>query len=580
MISAARPQPSPIASSAKRRVVVIGGYGVFGGRLVRRLLDDGRFDVVVAGRSRTKAETFAARVGGTPAELDVTAGSFANRLTALAPWCVVDAAGPFQLTKDSGYPVARAALACKAHYIDLSDDPTFTVQIADLNQAAKAADCVVISGASTVPAISSAALDELTRDLRDVRLVRSFITPGNRAPRGLSVIRAILAQAGQKRRYWRDGAKAADIAWGKVVRRDVGLLNGPTLGTRWASPIGAPDLELFADRYRARSVDFNAGLELSIMHWGLWALTFPVRWGWLKSLNFIARPVRFAATLLYPFGSDRGGMRVDAYGVTADSEARHYRWDLVAEDGDGPEIPAIPAFVAVSKLADGDYAPGARPAVGTMSLAEFTDACKPFAIQSDTQVSGYARVFPTIIGRSFETLPQPVRALHDVIGTRVWVGSARSERGTSLIARTVAWFIGLPPSADETPVTVVMQREGRSETWTRTFGKATFRSTLTPSDEPGFVVERFGALHFTLHLRPDGDRLYYDVKGARAFGVVPLPRWLTPVSETHEFVHQTGEPGFSVRVTLPVGGLLFAYEGRLRPWAAEAGCTQHAIAAK
>ena len=44
------------------RVVVLGGYGVFGGRLARLLLRDG-IDVWVAGRDLAKAETFTRRYG-------------------------------------------------------------------------------------------------------------------------------------------------------------------------------------------------------------------------------------------------------------------------------------------------------------------------------------------------------------------------------------------------------------------------------------------------------------------------------------------------------------------------------------
>ncbi|MEL6422459.1 MAG: hypothetical protein AAFQ42_08455, partial [Pseudomonadota bacterium] len=44
--------------SAPPRVLVIGGYGVFGGRLVDALLETSDVDVVVAGRARSKAERF------------------------------------------------------------------------------------------------------------------------------------------------------------------------------------------------------------------------------------------------------------------------------------------------------------------------------------------------------------------------------------------------------------------------------------------------------------------------------------------------------------------------------------------
>jgi nucleoside-diphosphate-sugar epimerase len=45
------------------RVVILGGYGVFGSRLAELLLRDGH-DVWIVGRSLEKAQALAARIGG------------------------------------------------------------------------------------------------------------------------------------------------------------------------------------------------------------------------------------------------------------------------------------------------------------------------------------------------------------------------------------------------------------------------------------------------------------------------------------------------------------------------------------
>ena len=46
------------------KILIIGGYGTFGGRLVRLLNDDKDLDILIAGRSGSKARAFAVRVGG------------------------------------------------------------------------------------------------------------------------------------------------------------------------------------------------------------------------------------------------------------------------------------------------------------------------------------------------------------------------------------------------------------------------------------------------------------------------------------------------------------------------------------
>ncbi|MBT2129954.1 NAD-dependent epimerase/dehydratase family protein [Aliiroseovarius lamellibrachiae] len=52
------------------RVLILGGTGVFGSRLARMLIEDGR-DVTVTSRSLARAQAFTKTNGGTPLALDV-----------------------------------------------------------------------------------------------------------------------------------------------------------------------------------------------------------------------------------------------------------------------------------------------------------------------------------------------------------------------------------------------------------------------------------------------------------------------------------------------------------------------------
>ena len=163
------------------RVVILGGYGVFGGRLARLLLRDGH-EVWIAGRSRERAERFAAEHGGKPLEIDLR-GDLAPILSP-APDVVVDAAGPFQAYGDDPYRVARFCLRHRIGYLDLSDDATFTKGISELDGLAMGSGCFALSGASSVPAVSSSAVAALATDLDEIEIIETAILPGNRAPRG------------------------------------------------------------------------------------------------------------------------------------------------------------------------------------------------------------------------------------------------------------------------------------------------------------------------------------------------------------------------------------------------------------
>jgi len=248
------------------------------------LAKDARFDVLVAGRSLEKAEMFCKIHGGTPALLDLNDEDIDARIAALNPCIVIDAAGPFQAYEDrTPYRLARAALACKAHYLDLSDDAEFTSGISTLNDHALEAECIVLSGVSSVPALSSSIVSALAKDMADIHTIESTILPGNKAPRGLSVIRAIVGQSGAPLKIWQDNQWTHEKGWSKRKTLNLSVPDTPPIKNRWASLIGAPDLALFPAYFKAGTVRFRAGLDLKLMHGGLAFLSLPVRWGWLQT---------------------------------------------------------------------------------------------------------------------------------------------------------------------------------------------------------------------------------------------------------------------------------------------------------
>ena len=108
------------------RVLVLGGYGQFGRRIVGALARDAGLELIVAGRDEAKAQALVdaltdARATLSAAVLDIER-NFAEALAHLRPDVVVHTAGPFQ---QRGYGVASATLAAGAHYIDLADGRAF-----------------------------------------------------------------------------------------------------------------------------------------------------------------------------------------------------------------------------------------------------------------------------------------------------------------------------------------------------------------------------------------------------------------------------------------------------------------------
>ncbi len=535
------------------KVLVLGGYGVFGGRLARLLLQDG-VEVIVAGRNVKKAAAFTDSYGGTALLIDI-AGDL-SPIAMVAPAIVVDAAGPFQSCGDDPYRVARFCIEHGLNYLDLSDDADFTTGITALDEAAKEAGCFALSGVSSVPAISAAAVRALSEGLSELQIIESALAPGNRAPRGRSVTASILSQTGEPLNVWRGGAWRQQRGWsdGKTVSF------GPKFKRR-ASLIGAPDLKLFPQAFGARSVIFRAGLELNLMHSGLAFLGFLRAWRLLPKLSAFLAPLLWMSRWLEPFGSDQGAMAVDVTGLEAGQAVRR-RWQIIARKGDGPFIPAVPARAIIRKYMS--VAPGARPCLFDLSLPEIESAMDNLSVEFERSSSKEPMLFQKALGEKWDALPTSVRRLHSVQDMECFSGSAKVTRGRSLIARLVAWLVGFPRAGENVPVTVTITRTPFGETWERNFASRKFRSHLSSSPRPFHCHERFSVFTYELELPVGDESLFFPVRRGWFLGI-PLPSFLLPRSEAREY-DMNGVFHFDVALYAPFDrSLIVRYEGYAKP---------------
>ena len=365
-----------------KTVLILGATGLFGGHLARQLLECGRYDVICAGRSEAKLAAFTTANGGRFVAFDRAHPESA--LNSTKPFVVVDAAGPFQDYGNQPYGFARACLTAGAHYLDIADAPDFVQNISSLDTIAKASSLCAISGASTTPALSSAVVAELSTDLDSLIQIETTILPGNKTPRGLSVMRAILGQIGQPMPLWEHNTWNKAIGWSRLTK--VGLKVGTTeLPRRPASLINTPDA-LLAAHFKARTVLPRAGLELGLFHHTLRLARFLVQTGLVKSLAPLSRPAHRVAGWFEGMGSSVGGMRVAVIGT---QNNRHIKreWDLIANDGHGPKIPVQPAALLIDHLSDGKIPSGARPCIGELELHELEAAMARFGARSEIRTT-------------------------------------------------------------------------------------------------------------------------------------------------------------------------------------------------
>lgn len=337
------------------KVVVLGGNGNFGARICRGLGDENDLEVLPAGRGP-----------GSRLQLDLASADFAARLKEASPAIVIHCAGPFQ---GQDYRVAHAALAAGAHYIDLADGRGFVARFSDdLDAQARAAGRLAVCGASTLPALSSAVVDELGKRFREIHDVRIAIAPGQRAPRGAATIAAVLSYCGKPFQWLADGQWRDAWGWQELAR-----LRFAGLGMRWAAACDVPDLALFPERYRAlRTVQFRAALEFSAQHFALWLAAALRRCGVPLPLERWAGPLERIASTLDRFGGEKAGMLVSVTGEKADRTRARAEWHLTVEATTGPEIPCLPAILLTRRLAKrAPVGPGAFACMGLLRLADF-----------------------------------------------------------------------------------------------------------------------------------------------------------------------------------------------------------------
>ena len=363
------------------RILILGGYGLFGGRISRTLARDAGLTVIVAGRDRQRAERHVAtfddhRAGIETAAIDTQAEDFAQQLAALRPDVVIDTAGPFQ---GRDYRVAEAALAAGAHVVDLADGRDFVRGIHALDDRARAAGRWVISGASSVPGLTAAVVETHLDRFSTLESVESAIAPGNRTPRGWATTLAILGYTGHPFRVLRDGTWRTAHGWQSLRRLKV-----DGVGARWVARCEVPDLEVLPARYPTlRTVDFRAGLELRRMHFGLWLGSWCVRVGLLDTLTRCARPLFAMSEFWQGIGSDTGFIRMTLRGRGHDNQPHALEWTLIARNGDGPQIPATAAVVLARKLARGELpGSGAKPCLDLFTLDEFLAALGGFSMET------------------------------------------------------------------------------------------------------------------------------------------------------------------------------------------------------
>src|ERR1700727_2458042 len=101
------------------KILILGGYGTFGGRLAQLLSDEPELTLCIAGRSKNKAEDFCKKLSSAAKLVPLALNrneNFVQQLKELRPDIIVDASGPFQAYTGDLYHVVKTCIALGIHY--------------------------------------------------------------------------------------------------------------------------------------------------------------------------------------------------------------------------------------------------------------------------------------------------------------------------------------------------------------------------------------------------------------------------------------------------------------------------------
>ncbi|SLN25739.1 Saccharopine dehydrogenase [Roseovarius albus] len=552
------------------KILVLGGYGVFGGRLAELLSDLPQLELLICGRNLDRATAFCNAYLGKPQvhPLSLDRAQIHNCLTTEQPDLVVDASGPFQNYGDDPYRVVKACINAGTSYLDFADAADFVFGITQFDQNAKDAGVFILSGVSSFPVLTATVLREMSKTM-DITSVEGGIAPSPYAGVGLNVMRAVVGYAGAPVRLTRDSKQTTARGLAESRRHTIAVPGRLPLKNIHFSLVDVPDLQVIPPEHETlQDIWMGAGPVPEILHRILNLLAKARAALHLPALTPLSG-LFYKVLNLMKFGEHRGGMYVRATGKRDDQDITQ-TWHLLAEGNDGPYIPSMAIEALIRKLLLGIApAPGARPATRALELSDYDLLFEDRSIFTGfrSPLPADAPLYQHILGPAFHNLPTPVRTLHNSTAKRTWNGQAEVQRGKGMLANAIARLIGFPNTGKDIPACVTLTPQGNQELWHRDFGGKPFSSQQWAGTgrNQHLLIERFGPIRVALALVIEDDKMYLIPRHWFCFGL-PLPRALLPKGQTFETTRDN-QFCFNVSIEAPIVGLIVSYKGTLQPTA-------------
>jgi saccharopine dehydrogenase-like NADP-dependent oxidoreductase len=273
--------PFPIS-----RILVLGASGQFGRRLCRRLVQLGGFSLLLGGRDEQRLKVARRQLCALKPDAridtftcDVAVPGLPDLLRAQKINLVIHLAGPFQ---GQDYTVAEACLEAEAAYIDLADGRDFVAKFSTLDATAREKGIPLVTGASTLPAFSSAIVDGMLENFSQLYGIDYGICAGMKSGLGLATLQAVLSYCGKPYSVLNDGKRVTIFGLARARHHDF----PPPVNRRYIVDCDIPDHDLFPARYATlRQMDFGSGIDVPGLARMLSLMSGCVRKGLVRDWN-------------------------------------------------------------------------------------------------------------------------------------------------------------------------------------------------------------------------------------------------------------------------------------------------------
>jgi hypothetical protein len=355
------------------RILVLGASGQFGKLLCRRLAYLPDVQLILGGRDPQKLETRKNLYPDADIEAtacDINSPEFPAYLKKISPDLVIHLAGPFQ---GQDYGVAKACIAAGTHYIDMADGRDFVEHFPSLHEEAVARGVFLITGASTVPALSTCIIDNYLPQLGEPKHISYGISAGLKTGLGLATLKAVLSYCGKPYMVRENGMMKTIYGLDRPRSHPF----PPPVWRRWVVDCDIPDHALLPKRYPSLDhLAFGSCISMPLLPHTLSLLSKAVQKGRLKDADFLAPLIEPVMNALKFMGDSNSG-----FFMNMQSAQRNVLFEIIAHDGAGLEIPVTPVIVLVKKLLAGQTFPkGATICQGYFTLDEFVQELSDYPI--------------------------------------------------------------------------------------------------------------------------------------------------------------------------------------------------------